>query len=48
MLNITGQEETSKRYWENENGANDLEFDDSHDDLEARSNARKIARSSKL
>jgi hypothetical protein len=47
-LTLVVKKRQSKSYWENENGENDVELDDSHDDFEARSVARKIARSFKL
>jgi hypothetical protein len=47
-LTLVVKKRQAKSYWENENGENDVELDDSHDDFEARSVARKIARSFKL
>lgn len=47
-LTLVVKKRQAKSYWENENGENDVELDDSHDDFEARSDARKIARSFKL
>jgi hypothetical protein len=47
-LTLVVKKRQVKSYWGDENGENHVELDDSHDDLEVRSDARKIAKSSKL